>query len=267
MSHLGPTSRMPLLFIGHGSPMNALADNHFTRMLGKLGRELPRPRAILMISAHWMTEGSWILGMDQPRTIHDFYGFPDALSGIQYSASGSPETAKLVGSILPAAKIDCSNWGFDHGTWSVLKHLYPKANIPTIQLSIDVNKNPDSHFDLGQQLTALRDQGVLIIGSGNIVHNLRHLSWDEDAKPFDWALEFDAWVKTKLETRDFTALNKDFHKRLDGRMSIPTLDHYLPLQYILGASLEDDDLTFAFDEIQNGSIAMRTLAFGRRYAG
>lgn len=261
MSHPQTSQRMPVLFIGHGSPMNAITENTFSRMLNNLGERLPRPRAILMVSAHWMTQGSWVLGMKQPKTIHDFHGFPDELFNVQYSAEGSPETAALVHHAFPSVQPELSVWGFDHGTWSVLKHLYPKADIPTIQLSLDMTKSPEQHFEIGRSLAGLRDQGVLIVGSGNIVHNLRRLSWDEKAKAFDWAIEFDAWTKAKLEARDFNALNKDFHKSAAGQLSIPTMDHYLPIQYILGASNTDDELKFEYDEMQNGSISMRSFSF------
>ena len=261
-----PASRMPVLFVGHGSPMNALENNSFTKMLEKLAGKIQKPKAILMISAHWMTEGTWVLGMDKPKTIHDFYGFPQALFDIQYPASGSPEVAKLIqGAVVnPQINNDLEMWGFDHGGWSVLRHMYPKADVPVIQLSLYMARSPEYHFQIGQQLEKLRDQGVLIIGSGNLVHNLQRLDWDTHAKPHDWAVEYDAWLKLKIENRDFEALLKHYHSTEAGKLSIPTMDHFLPVHYILGAANAKDELHFEFEEIHNASISMRTFGFWPR---
>lgn len=255
--------RMPILFVGHGSPMNALEKNSFTQILENLAGKMPRPKAILMISAHWMSEGTWVLGMDEPKTIHDFYGFPQALFDIQYPANGSPETAKLIESSItdPKIEIDLQDWGFDHGGWSILKHMYPQADVPVLQMSLNMKQSPEYHFQIGQQLKNLRDQGVLIIGSGNLVHNLRRIDWNTYAKPHDWAIEFDAWLKSKIENRDFKALIKDYHSTEAGKLSIPTMDHYLPAHYILGASDSSDELKFEFEEIHNASISMRAFGF------
>lgn len=254
---------MPTLFIGHGSPMNALETNDFTRMLTDLGKKIEKPKAILMISAHWMTEGTWVLGMDKPKTIHDFYGFPQELFDIQYSASGSPETVELIQKNVPDPKMnnDLEMWGFDHGTWSVLRHMYPEADIPVTQISLYMARSPEYHYKIGQQLSFLRDQGVLIVGSGNLVHNLRKIDWKTHAKPHDWAVEFDLWTKKKLEARDFSAFINDYHQTEAGRLSVPTMDHFLPVHYILGASDSSDELRFEFEEIHNASIAMRTFGF------
>lgn len=254
---------MPVLFIGHGSPMNALEQNAFTRMLEGLAKKIQKPRAILMISAHWMTEGTWVLGVDKPKTIHDFYGFPQALFDIQYPAAGSPEIAKLVQSAIvdPHINIDNEMWGLDHGTWSVLRHMYPKADVPVLQLSLYMARPPEYHFRIGQQLAKLREQGVLIIGSGNLVHNLRRIVWETYAKPHDWAVEFDAWLKIKIENRDFMALVQDYHSTEAGKLSIPTMDHFLPVHYILGAAESSDELRFEFEEIHNASISMRAFSF------
>jgi len=257
------TGRMPVLFVGHGSPMNAIQKNPFSEMLNGLAEKIQKPRAILMVSAHWMSEGTWVLGMDKPKTIHDFYGFPQELFDVQYPAPGSPETAKLIESTVvdPRVHQDLDEWGLDHGTWSVLRHMYPQADIPVIQMSLNMARSPEYHFNIGQQLSKLRDQGVLIIGSGNLIHNLRRIDWNTHAKPYDWAVEFDAWLKTKLEARDHSALIKDFHKTEAGKLSIPTMDHFLPLHYILGAADAKDDLRFEFEELHNASISMRTMGF------
>lgn len=257
--------RMPTLFIGHGSPMNALANNTFTQALERIGNQLPRPDAILCVSAHWMTQGGTaVTKMENPPTIHDFYGFPKELFEVQYPAPGKPEIADLVQSTVTAQSIfsDTEQWGLDHGTWSVLRHMYPSADIPVLQLSIDMTKTPEQHFNLGQELSSLRDKGVMIIGSGNIVHNLRKIQWDPQAKPFDWALEYDAWIKKNLEERNFKALHQKFLNSEAGKLSNPTLDHYLPMLYVLGAGKNEPTLTTEYEEIQNSSISMRTFRFG-----
>ncbi len=244
--------------------MNAIADNEFTRALGALAKRIARPKGILCISAHWMTEGTWVTRMKQPKTIHDFRGFPDELFQVRYPAPGSPEMADALQARIkePAIQADETSWGLDHGTWAVLRHMYPQADIPVVQLSLDLPKPGDYHLQLGTQLRALREQGILIVGSGNIVHNLRKISWEADAPPFDWALEFDQWAKEKIETRDFRALASQAEASEAGRLSIPTPDHYYPLLYVLGASEPSDALKFEFEGIQNASISMRCLSFG-----
>jgi len=256
---------LPALFLGHGSPMNALADNRFTRSLNALGKEIQRPEAILVISAHWMTEGTWITHMDKPKTIHDFYGFPQSLFDIQYPAPGRPDIAEAIQKEIPDHKInlDKEAWGLDHGTWAVLRHMYPNADIPVMQLSIYMSQPPEYHMMLGLELAKLREKGVLLVGSGNIVHNLRRISWEENAIPFDWALEFDEWSKQKLLSRDFNALQNDFLKTQAGKLSVPSMDHYYPLLYILGSAKNKDELKFEYEEIQNASISMRSFSFGR----
>lgn len=258
------TPRMPTLFLGHGSPMNALEQNDFTRSLSKLANELPKPKAILCISAHWMTSGTWVTHMKNPKTIHDFYGFPQELFNVQYAAPGSPELAELVASIISQPKIfsDEEKWGLDHGTWSVLRHMYPKADIPIIQLSLDMTKPIEFHLALGKQLSPLRDQGILIVGSGNVVHNLRMISWNENANPHPWATEFDQWIKEKINARDFDAVVFEATKSQAGQLSIPTPDHYYPLLYILGASTPSDPIEYVYEGIQNAAISMRSIRFG-----
>ena len=262
----GSSKRMPVLFIGHGSPMNAIEENEFTRSLSKLGTTLPRPKAILCISAHWLTEGTWVTHMPQPKTIHDFGGFPQALFDVQYPAPGSPDLADLIRAEVktPTVRSDDALWGLDHGTWSVLRHMYPQADIPIMQLSIDIQKPGEYHYQLGQQLKRLRDPdlGVLIVGSGNVVHNLRQISWEANVKPFDWSVEFDEWIKAKLKKRDMKALSTNYLSTAAGRLSVPTPDHYYPLLYTLGAADQEDALSFEFEGIQNGSISMRTFSLG-----
>lgn len=260
-----PTAvRMPALFIGHGSPMNAIQNNNYTKILQTLGTTISKPKAIVVISAHWMTEGTWVTEMTRPKTIHDFYGFPQELHKIQYPAPGSPGTAKLIQELVSYPKIhgDQEMWGLDHGTWAVLRHIYPNADVPVLQLSLDLAQPPQYHFNLGQQIAKLRDNGVLILGSGNLVHNLRQIRWEPNAKPYDWAVEFDEWVKKKLINRDFGAVMHDFHNSTAGKLSVPTLDHYYPLHYILGAAHDSDALTFEYEELQNGSISMRSFRLG-----
>ncbi|MFG1481593.1 4,5-DOPA dioxygenase extradiol [Halobacteriovorax sp. HFRX-2_2] len=254
--------KIPAIFLGHGSPMNAIASNEFTDQLRIIGKELPKPRAILMISAHWETQGTWITAMDKPKTIHDFYGFPKELYEIEYPAPGSPHLAnEIVELIGESVKLDHDNWGLDHGTWTLLKFMFPKANIPVLQLSLDIRKPPQYHFDLGKKLKVLRNQGVLIIGSGNIVHNLKTISWSEDAPVADWAIEYDELIKEKLINREFNYLINDFQSMDIGKMSVPSVEHYFPLLYVIGASDENDILKFDFEGIQNASISMRSFSF------
>lgn len=254
---------MPALFIGHGSPMNAIADNAFTQALVRMGKEFPRPQAIVIVSAHWMTEGTWVTSMDRPKTIHDFYGFPQALFDVQYPAPGSASTAKHVQSTVrdPHVSADDHMWGLDHGTWAVLRHMYPHADVPVVQLSLDRKAGPQEHFKIGEQLRALREAGVMIVGSGNIVHNLRMIQWDPAAPAYDWALEFDEWAKNKIQTRDFSALLQGSTISQAGKLSVPTSEHYDPLLYVLGATDSKDELRFEYEEIQNASISMRCVSF------
>ncbi|HTL13029.1 MAG TPA: 4,5-DOPA dioxygenase extradiol [Bdellovibrionota bacterium] len=258
------TQRMPVLFMGHGSPMNAIAHNAYTRAVEDLGRRLPRPRAILCVSAHWITRGITVTHMPHPRTIHDFRGFPDELFAVRYPAPGSPELAERVREIVRDTSIllDTNRWGLDHGAWSVLRHLYSAADVPVVQLSIDLQQSAEFHHTLGQKLRPLRDEGILIIGSGNIVHNLRRIDWNEDAKPMDWAVEFDAWVAERLKKGEHGPLVHDFEKTEAGRLSVPTPDHYLPFVVALGAAEPGERMTFEYEGIQNGSIDMRCVSFG-----
>lgn len=256
-------SKMPVLFLGHGSPMNAILENDFTQTLNEMGEKLPKPKAILMVSAHWETEGTWVTGMEKPQTIHDFYGFPEALYNVQYPALGSPKLAQEVSDKImePHIEVDFNKWGLDHGTWSVLRHIFPKADVPIFQMSLDMTKPMEFHYEMGKKISFLRNEGVMIMGSGNIVHNLRTISWDHDAKAQDWAIEFDEWIKEKLFKRDFKSLTFEVLKTNIGKLSIPTVEHYLPLLYILGASESSDKLAFEYEGIQNSSISMRSFSF------
>lgn len=257
-------SKMPVFFVGHGSPMNAIADNEYTESLNRLGTVIRRPRAILCISAHWMTTGTFVTHEHQPKTMHDFFGFPKELYSIQYPAPGSLEFSEQTAREIndPKIMLDTNGWGLDHGTWSVLKHLYPSADIPTYQLSLDMSKPPQFHFELGAKLSFLREQGVLMIGSGNIVHNLRAIDWNENAAAHKLAILFDHWVRDNIGLRNFSPLVTDFRNHESGRFSVPTLDHYLPLLYILGASTHSDQQKTIFSGFQNASISMRSILFG-----
>ena len=258
------SSKMPVLFIGHGSPMNAIEDNDFTKSLTQLRKRLPKPKAVLCISAHWLTEGTWITHMEHPKTIHDFHGFPKALFDVRYPAPGSPAIAESVRASIssPEINLDDEQWGLDHGTWSVLRHLYPEADVPVLQLSINFGKPGPFHFEMGEKIRYLREQGVLIVGSGNIVHNLRKISWETDAEPFAWATDFDEWAKQKIMEKNYPALCSSFSETAAGQLSVPTVDHYYPLLYVLGAAETGEQATFEYEGIQNGSISMRTFSFG-----
>ncbi|WP_058511686.1 4,5-DOPA dioxygenase extradiol [Legionella steelei] len=269
MDNLDRKTRMPLVFIGHGCPMHAVQTNKFTLSLHAVGNKIPQPKAIVCISAHWLTTGTgtWVTHMSHPKTIHDFYGFPKKLVDISYPAPGSPETAELIQRIVSKTPIyfDDTQWGLDHGTWSVLRHMYPRANIPIIQLSIDLKQPEEFHYQIGQQLQLLREQDILIISSGNLVHNLSKISWECKSKPYDWAVEFDEWIKEKLISRDFVALRTHYRDTIAGQLSVPTTDHYYPLFYILGATHNDDELVFIYEGIENSSISMRTFYFGDKF--
>lgn len=263
---LKPSERMPVVFLGHGSPMNAIEETAYSRAWSDLGRALPRPQAILVVSAHWMSRGTTLVDVSQmPRTIHDFHGFPDALFAQDYPATGAPELAREVVSLLAShhAQED-DRWGLDHGAWTVLKFLYPGADVPVFQLSIDMTRDLDYQLEIGKILSQLRDRGVLILGSGNVVHNLSAVNWRQNSKPHEFALAFDALFADKLTGRDFAALadRKGLGALL--QMAHPSLDHYLPALTIAGASDARDDLTFMTDAIDLASISMRSFVFHAR---
>jgi len=252
---------MPALFIGHGSPMNTIEDNEFSRSWLKLGQSLPRPKAIVCISAHWETMGVSVTASPKPETIHDFYGFPKALFDVRYPAPGSAELARHIAELLSGENVHRdSERGFDHGSWSVLYPMYPAADIPLLQLSLDRTKNAAAHYELAKKLGPLREQGVLIIGSGNIVHNLRVFNFNEH-RPYDWATVFDQTVMHCILQKDHASLCNYPALGQAAALSIPTAEHYLPLLYVLAQQREEDSLEF-FNEVVMSSISMRSLQIG-----
>ncbi|MEO6883411.1 MAG: 4,5-DOPA dioxygenase extradiol [Bacteroidia bacterium] len=259
----GNSDKTPVLFLGHGSPMNAIEENEFVSGFRKLGSELIKPNAILCISAHWETKGTFVTAMQHPKTIHDFGGFPKKLFEVQYPALGSPELAKQTKEIITKTTVGLDeNWGLDHGAWSVLKHLYPKADVPVIEMSIDYSQPAQYHFELAKQLSVLRNKGVLIIGSGNMVHNLRLVAWDKlEGQPFayDWAIEASEKMKTYMLKDDFEKL---IHFQSQGKafeLAIPTPEHYLPLIYALALKEKNEELTFFNDKPIGGSLSMTSV--------
>ena len=258
-----PTERMPLLFVGHGNPMNAIEDNAFSRAWKETGRKLPRPQAILSISAHWLTKGTRVLSVKKPETIHDFGGFPPEMYQQQYPAPGAPEFAKETQRLAVQHHVSLDDhWGFDHGTWSVLKQMFPNADIPVYQLCLDYCKPMQYHYELAQELKALREKGVMIMGSGNIVHNLRAVSWGEN-KPYDWALEFDAKISTWIETGDHKSI-VEFQKLGNvAQLAHPTYDHFLPLLYTLGLQDKNDTPEFFNNAFDMSSVSMRSVIYKR----
>lgn len=257
------TEKMPVLFLGHGSPMNAIEENQFVTGFRDLAKTLPQPNAILCISAHWFTNGTKVTTMKMPRTIHDFGGFPQELFAVQYLAKGSPELAIETKELLLPIEVELDeHWGLDHGAWSVIKHLYPEANVPVIQLSIDYTKPGQYHFDLAQKLSALRTKGILIIGSGNIVHNLRLVdfsNFDKDNYGFDWAIEARETINQNLIDGNFQPLI-DFEKQSKAfQLAIPTPEHYLPLIYTLGLKEKSEKLSLFNDKLMAGSLSMTSV--------
>ncbi|KAF2337874.1 4,5-DOPA-extradiol-dioxygenase [Flavobacterium ginsenosidimutans] len=257
------TDKMPVLFLGHGSPMNAIEENQFVTGFRDLAKTLPQPNAILCVSAHWFTKGTKVTSMEMPRTIHDFGGFPQALFDVQYPAQGSPELAVETKKILDPVMVELDeHWGLDHGAWSVIKHLYPNADVPVIQLSIDYTKSGQYHFELAQKLQALRYKGVLIIGSGNIVHNLRMVdfrNFDKDNYGYDWAIEARETVNNYLLDGNFQPLI-DFEKLNKAvQLAVPTPEHYLPLLYTLGLKDKNDELELFNDKLLAGSLSMTSV--------
>jgi 4,5-DOPA dioxygenase extradiol len=252
---------MPVMFVGHGSPMNAIEDNEFSRVWKSMGKELPVPAAILCISAHWQTRGTKVTMNEKPETIHDFGGFPKALFDAQYPAPGAVEMAKATIAGVPGSVIHGDlEWGLDHGTWSVLKPMFPAANIPVYQMSLDYNLQPQQHYQLATQLAFLRKKGVLIIGSGNIVHNLGLINWG--GKAFDWAIEFDALVKNKLEKFEHNDLIHYEKLGKAAQLSIPTNEHYLPMLYIAALAGKQEPFRFFNAKTEMGSISMRSFVVG-----
>ena len=272
LASLKKSERMPVLFLGHGSPMNALGDNEYRRSWQALGAEfgskLPRPQLILCISAHWLTEGWWLTAMAQPKTIHDFGGFPQELFDQQYPAPGDPAAAQALSLLVRQRAseplgLDVGEWGLDHGSWSVLKPMFPGADIPVIQLSMDYSRAPEDHYALAQQLKALRDRGVLIVGSGNIVHNLRQMQRGATgSQAYDWALEFDQTIGGYLQQGNLAALQGFQKLGQVAKMAHPTHEHYLPLLYAAGAVEAREPMRFFNTSFQAGSISMRSVVWG-----
>lgn len=254
---------MPALFIGHGSPMNTLEDNRYSRVWRELGQSIPRPRAILAISAHWYINTTAVTAMARPNTLHDFGGFPQALFDYQYPAPGDPALAERIqGLLAPLPVVADQGWGLDHGTWSVLAHLFPQADIPVVQLGIDATRPHAFHYQLGQQLAVLRDEGVLMLGSGNLVHNLRAVRWGENAEPYAWAARLELLFKHSIAHGNAGALTDYLSLDPEVRLAVPTPDHYLPLLYVLGAQRPEDEVCFPVDGIEYGSISMLSVQIG-----
>ena len=256
---------MPVLFVGHGSPMNGIEDNDFSRYWKKLATEIEKPKAVLCISAHWLTRGTFVTAMDKPKTIHDFGGFPQTLFDVEYPAPGNPELAKTTAGLFTEISVGLDHeWGLDHGTWTIVRHMYPDADIPVLQLSIDYNQPAQYHYEMAKHLAALRKKGVLIIGSGNMVHNLGMVAWDKltESYGFDWALEMNDIFKKKIEEGDHAALINYEKLSTSAKLAIPTPDHYYPLLYTLGLKEKNDSISFFNDTPMAGSLTMTSVKFG-----
>ena len=266
VSSFSTTEKMPVLFLGHGSPMNAIEENQFVTGFRNLAQNLPKPNAILCVSAHWFTKGSKVTAMEMPKTIHDFGGFPKELFEVQYPAHGSPELATITQELLLPTVVELvPHWGLDHGAWSVIKHLYPKADIPVIQLSIDYSKPAEYHFQLAQQLSRLREKGILIIGSGNIIHNLRLVdfyNFEKDDYGYDWAIEARARINSLLLDGNFQPLLEYEKQSQAFQLAIPTPEHFLPLIYTLGLKDKSEEIQLFNDKLVAGSLSMTSVRIG-----
>lgn len=256
--------QMPVLFIGHGSPMNGIEDNEFSERWKKIAGEIAVPKAVLIVSAHWYTRGTKITAMENPPTIHDFGGFPKALFDVRYPAPGSPLIAAEAASLITTASVELDHdWGLDHGTWTIIRHMYPQANIPVLQLSIDYTKEPGYHYELSKELFSLRKKGVLIVGSGNMVHNLRMLSWEMiNGGGYDWAYTMNERFKSLIENKDHKSLINYSNLGREAQLSIPTPEHYLPLLYTLGLQGNQDGISFFNDKAVGGSLTMTSVRIG-----
>jgi 4,5-DOPA dioxygenase extradiol len=249
------------MFFGHGNPMNAIEDNAYSRAWAAIGRALPRPKAILCISAHWYLPATLVTAIEKPRTIHDFGGFPKPLYEVQYPAPGDLDLCRRVQDLCGAAFDD--GWGLDHGTWSVLVHVFPDAGVPVVQLSIDETQPAEFHYEVGRKLSPLRDEGILVIGSGNLVHNLHTFSWGRHpVEPFDWAVRFETAAREWIASGNHGPLINYERLGRDAMLSAPTPDHYLPLLYILGARADDDEVSFPVEGVDGGSVSMLSIRFG-----
>ena len=261
----GREKKMPVLFMGHGSPMNGIEENEFSKYWANLAKEIPQPEAVLCISAHWLTGGTHVTAMPNPKTIHDFGGFPQELYKIQYPAPGNPGLAREVSSIVKNTNVGLNHdWGLDHGTWSVVRHMYPQANIPVIQLSIDFYKPASYHYKLAGELASLREKGILIIGSGNMVHNLRRVDWENMNTPnfgFDWAKEINETFKVRIKKNDHQALIDYQNLGSAAKLAVPTPDHFFPLIYTLGLQDKKDEVEFFNDKYVGGSLTMTSVKY------
>ncbi len=258
------TEGMPVIFFGHGNPMNALLDNEYTRNWAAIGREVPRPRAVLSVSAHWYLPGTMVTAMPDPRTIYDFGGFPQELYQVTYPAPGDPALARRIESLLAPTPVALDHsWGLDHGTWSVLCHVFPDADIPVLQLSIDETRPPAFHYEIAKRLAPLRDEGVLIIGSGNLVHNLHTYAWGRHkVEPFDWAVKFEQRARALLLAgEDGPLINYESMGR-EAMLSIPTPEHYLPLLYVIALARKGEQVSFPVEGVDGGSVSMLTVRIG-----
>lgn len=261
-SSFNSTEKMPVLFLGHGSPMNAIEENEFVKGFRKVGQEIQKPNAILCISAHWETRGTMVTAMQNPPTIHDFGGFPRELFEVQYPAPGSPALAKETKALIKSTEVGLDDkWGLDHGAWSVIKHLYPKANIPVIQMSLDYYQGPQYHYELAKQIKSLREKGVLIVGSGNLVHNLRMVDWKRlnDTYAYDWAEEANAKMKKFIKEGDHKSLINYAQQGKPFQLAIPSPEHYLPLLYTLALKDEKDSIEFFNDKPVAGALTMTSV--------
>ena len=249
-------SRMPVIFIGHGSPMNAIEENQFTREWMRIGKSLPRPSVIVSVSAHWFTSGTRIMTTEEPRMVYDMYGFPKELYEVKYPVKGDFKTADMIKRNISVNVEEDNSWGIDHGTWSVLCRMYPDADIPVLQLSVDANATTSEHYKIGQQLKSLRNQGALILGSGNIVHNLSMVNWDMDEEGYTWALNFDQYIHNNIMSHDYESVIQ-YHKAGESAsFAVPSMDHFAPLFYILGASEPEDDIDVINKNCVLGSLSM-----------
>ncbi len=254
-------SKMPVVFVGHGSPMNAIEDNQYTRNWREMAKKIPKPESIISISAHWYTKGTKILNEENPKTIYDMYGFPKQLYEISYSAPGNPKLAENAKKLITKPSVFDNSWGIDHGTWSVLVHMYPEMDIPVFQISIDAAAPPEVHYQIGKELKSLRHQGVLIFGTGNIVHNLRLVDWERNDNGFNWAYEFDDFIQENIENGNHENVFNYLSLGENAKLSVPTPDHFYPILYILGASDKEDKISISNKSCMMGSLSMTSYLF------
>ncbi len=254
-------SKMPMVFVGHGSPMNAIEDNQYTRNWREIAKKIPRPESIISISAHWYTKGTKIFNEENPKTIYDMYGFPKELYEISYNAPGNPKLAENAKRLITKPSSFDNSWGIDHGTWSVLVHMYPERDIPIFQISIDAAAPPEVHYQIGKELKSLRQQGVLIFGTGNIVHNLRLIDWERNGNGFNWAYEFDDFIQENIENGNHEKVINYLSLGENAKLSVPTPDHFYPILYILGASDKEDKISISNKSCMMGSLSMTSYLF------